>query len=94
MEFEDWELDKVGSPKRYSSVCAVPPPGLPHWSQKNYDRKYTIPVNTLAFEFEVLSTDSYDTPPEDGCTNGGCTWTSALGSGEVSHPISGGDSEA
>ena len=39
--------------------------GLLTGAMQNFTRKYTIPIDKLAFEFEVLPVDDQESPPQD-----------------------------
>ena len=35
-------------------------------SKQNFARKFTIPIDTLDFDFEMMTEDHYETGPDDG----------------------------
>ena len=44
-------------------------------AMQNFARKYTIPIDKLVFEFEVLPVDDRESPPQDWVYVKDCFWT-------------------
>lgn len=60
-------------------------------AKQNFARKFTVPIDHLDFDQDMMPEDGYDTPPDDGVyTKGlfleGARWDKAASNVEESHP--------